>query len=55
MYEFHYDFIKSEVDILTLLYTDTDRFIYEILGEEFHEIIHKRKELFVNIFVTIIK
>ena len=24
IYEFHYDFMKSEVDIFTLLYTDTD-------------------------------
>ena len=29
MYEFHYDFMKSEVDIFTLLYTDTDS--YEIM------------------------
>ena len=35
MYEFHYDFMKSEVDIFTLLYTDTDSFIYEIIGEDF--------------------
>ena len=29
MYKFHYDFMKSEVDIFTLLYTDTDS--YEIM------------------------
>ena len=27
MNEFHYDFVKSEVDIFTLLYTDTESFI----------------------------
>ena len=35
MYEFHYDFKKSEGDIFTLLYTDTDSFIYEVIGEDF--------------------
>ena len=43
MYKFHYDFMKSEVDIFTLLYTDTDSFIYEIIGEDFYEIIYKHK------------
>ena len=38
--------MKSEVDIFTLLYTDTDSFIYEIIGEDFCEIMHKHKELF---------
>ena len=38
--------MKSEVDIFTLLYTDTDSFIYEIIGEDFYEIIYKHKELF---------
>ena len=46
IYEFHYDFMKSEVDIFTLLYTDTDSFIYEIIGEDFYEIMYKHKELF---------
>ena len=46
MYEFHYDFMKSEVHTFTLLYTDTDSFIYEIIGEDFYEIMHKHKELF---------
>ena len=35
MHEFHYDFMKSKVAIFTLLYTDTDSFIYEIIGEDF--------------------
>ena len=47
MYEFHYDFMKSEVDIFTLLYTDTDSFIYEIIGRDFYEIMHKHKDFFV--------
>ena len=46
IYEFRYDFMKSEVDIFTLLYTDTDSFIYEIIGEDFYEIMYKHKELF---------
>ena len=46
MYEFHYDFMKNEVNIFTLLYTDTDNSIYEIIGEDFYEIMHKHKELF---------
>ena len=46
MYKFHYDFMKSEVDIFTLLYTDTHSFIYEIIDEDFYEIMHKHKELF---------
>ena len=46
MYKFHYDFMKSEVDIFALLYTDTHSFIYEIIGEDFYEIMHKHKELF---------
>ena len=28
MYEFHYDFMKNEVDIFTLLYRDTDSFLW---------------------------
>ena len=46
MYKFHYDFMKNEVNIFTLLYTDTDNSIYEIIGEDFYEIMHKHKELF---------
>ena len=43
MHEFHYDFKKSEVDIFTLLCTDTDSFIYEIIGQSFYEIMYKHK------------
>ena len=46
MHEFHYDFMKSEVDIFTLLYTDTDSFISEIIGEDFYGIMYKHKEFF---------
>ena len=46
MYKFHYGFMKKEVDIFELLYSHTDSFIYEIIGENFHEIMHKFKELF---------
>ena len=46
MYKFRYDFMKNKVNIFTLLYADTDSFIYEIIGEDFYEIMHKHKELF---------
>ena len=46
MYKFHYDFMKNEVNIFTLLYTDTDSFICEIIGENFYELMYKHKELF---------
>ena len=45
MYKFHYGFMKDNVRIFKLLYSDTDSFIYEI-GENFDEIMHKHKELF---------
>ena len=46
MYEFYYNFMKNEINIFTLLYTDTGSFIYEIIGEDFYELMYKRKELF---------
>ena len=46
MYKFNYNFMKNEVGIFTLLYAETDSFIYEIIGEEFYERIYKYKELF---------
>ena len=46
LYAFHYDFMKNEVNIFTLLYTDTDSFICEIIGENFYELMYKHKELF---------
>ena len=45
MYKFHYNFMKNNVSIFELLYSDTDSFIYEI-GEDFYEIMHKHKEIF---------
>ena len=45
MYEFHYGFMKNNVSIFKLLYSDTDSFIYEI-GEDFYEIMYKHKEVF---------
>ena len=38
--------MKSEAGIFTLLYADTDSFIYEIIGEDFYGIKYKHKELF---------
>ena len=46
MYKYHYDFMKNEVDIFELLYSNTDSFIYEIIGENFYEIMHEHKEFF---------
>ena len=46
MYEFHYDFMKNEVNIFTLLCTDTDSFIYKIIDEDFYKLMYKHKELF---------
>ena len=45
MYKFHYNFMKINVTIFKLFYSDTDSFIYEI-DEYFYEIMHKKKEIF---------
>ena len=42
MYKFHYGFIKDNVRIFKLLYSDTDSFISET-GENFYEIMNKHK------------
>ena len=42
MQKFRYGFMKDNVRIFKLLYSDTDSFIYEI-GENFYEIMNKRK------------
>ena len=46
LYAFHYDFMKNEVNIFTLSYTDTDSFICESIGENVYELMYKHKELF---------
>ena len=47
MYKFHYDFMKENTDVIfNLLVTDTDSFIYEIIGEDFYEIMYQNKEFF---------
>ena len=46
MYKYHYGFMKENVENLEMLYGDTDRFIYEITGQNFYEIILKNKEFF---------
>ena len=63
MYKFYYDFIKRKYEDVKLLYTNTDSFIIEIIGEDFDEIILKIKNFLikviflkiVNIIVLIIK
>ena len=45
MYKYHYDFMKNNVDILNLLFTDTDSLCYE--GNEiFYEVMYQHKEIF---------
>ena len=45
MYKYHYDFMKNNVDILNLLFTDTDSLYYE--GNEiFYEVMYQHKEIF---------
>ena len=46
MYKFHYGFMKDNINIFELLYTDTDSFNYEIIGENFYEIMYQHKEFF---------
>ena len=46
MYKFHYNFMKINVSIFKLFYSDTDSFIYEI-DEEFYEIMHKKKKKYL--------
>ena len=45
MYKFHDGFMKNNVSIFKLLYSDTDSFIDDT-GEDFYEIIYKHKEDF---------
>ena len=44
-YEFHYNFIKKNVDA-KLLFTDTDSFVYDIESEDVYEEFFKHKYLF---------
>ena len=44
-YEFHYNFIKKNVDA-KLLFTDTDSFVYDIESEDVYEDFFKHKYLF---------
>ena len=49
VYKFHYGFMKDNVNIFELLYSDIDGFIFEIIGENFYELMHKElmhKEFF---------
>ena len=45
MYDFHYNFIKKNVDA-KLLFTDTDSLTYEIKSEDVYEEFFKHKHLF---------
>ena len=45
MFEFHYNFIKKNVDA-ELLFTDTDSLAYEIKSENVYEEFYKWKDLF---------
>ena len=45
MYEFHYKYIKVKFDA-KLLFTDTDRFVYEIKTEDVYEDFYEDQNLF---------
>ena len=45
MYKFHYGFVKNNVSVFKVLYSDTDSFIYDN-DEDFYEIMHKHKDVF---------
>ena len=46
MYKFRYAFMKDNVNIFELLYSDTESFIFEIIGENFNELMHKHNDFF---------
>ena len=46
MYKFYYNFLKKKFESFNLLYMDTDRFIIEVIGENFDEIMLENKEYF---------
>ena len=46
MYKFRYGFMKDNVNIFELLYSDTDGFIFEIIGKNFEGIMYRNKEFF---------
>ena len=45
MYDFHYNFIKTNFDA-ELLFTDTDSLTYEIKSEDIYEEFFRHKHLF---------
>ena len=45
MYEFHYNYIKNKF-YADLLFTDTDRLVYEIKTKDFYEDFYSDKDLF---------
>ena len=46
MYKFRFGFMKKNVNIFELLYSDTDSFIFEIIGKYLPEIMYRKKEFF---------
>ena len=46
MYKFRFGFMKDNVNIFELLYSDTDSFIFEIIGKYLPEIMYRNKEFF---------
>ena len=46
MYKFRFGFMKDNVNICELLYSDTDSFIFEIIGKYLPEIMYRNKEFF---------
>ena len=45
IYKFHYDFMKDNVNIFNLIFTDIDSFVYET-SENFYEIMYQHKQIF---------
>ena len=46
MYKFRFGFMKDNGNIFELLYSDTDSFIFEIIGKYLPEIMYRNKEFF---------
>ena len=46
MYKFRYGFMKDNVNIFQLMYSATDSFIFETIGENFNELMQKHNDFF---------
>ena len=46
MYQFHYDYVLKTFNSVKLLFTDTDRLVYEIKNDSVYDQCFKDKHLF---------